>query len=115
MKNASNMITLLLLFAVGLLFAGCASFTPLMEASMKGDTKDMERLIAAGANVNEESVYAYTALHYAVYKRQIKAARLLIKNGADVNKMAGIFDDALVRNPSVALTRYNMLCDCTPL
>lgn len=51
MKNASSKITFLFLFAVVML-AGCAAVTPLMEAAMKGDAKEMDRLISEGADVN---------------------------------------------------------------
>lgn len=56
MINPSSKITTLLLFAVGLLFAGCAN--PLMQATEKGDIKEMERFIAAGAEVNARSNFA---------------------------------------------------------
>lgn len=77
----TGLLLVLLAFAAGL--AGCA--TPLESAAGKGDIKEMERLIAAGANVNETSTASFTALHYAALSGQVKAARLLVEKGADVN------------------------------
>lgn len=88
MENASSKITLLLLFAAASLFAGCATTTPpsLMEAAEKGNIKEMERLIAAGADVNAKNDRAgWTPLSRAVYNGRVDVARLLIEKGADVN------------------------------
>ncbi len=82
MKNASYIASLLLV-AVALLFAGCS---PLLSAAYEGDTKEMERLIAEGADVNEASYGGrITALHWAAEKGHAGAVRLLIEKGADVN------------------------------
>lgn len=91
MKNASSKITLLLLFAVASLFVGCATATtPLMQATEKGDTKEMERLIAEGVNINERGgENVRTPLGSAAWNGQIEAARLLIEKGADVNAVSG--------------------------
>ncbi len=81
MKNASSKITLLLLFAAALLFAGCA---PLQMAAKKGDIKEMERLIAAGADVNAISD-GNVSLSWAASYGKKEAVELLISKGANVN------------------------------
>lgn len=100
MKNASSKITLLLLCAVVLLFAGCTTTTPLIDAARRGDTKEMERLIAEGADVNEKVLVLIekgadvnakkyyivaTPLYYAAFLGHVDLVRMLIKNGADPN------------------------------
>jgi caspase domain-containing protein/ankyrin repeat protein len=94
MKNITDKIVILLLVAVSLLFAGCA--TPLMDAAKRGDTKEMDMLITAGAQVNESGKYHGTALHYAAYKGHLEAARLLIDKGAAINKQAMFPEDGLI-------------------
>lgn len=86
MKNASSKITLLLLIAATMLLAGCATPTPLTRAVERGDIKEMERLIAAGADVNaKEGIDSWTPLHYAADAGNKEAAELLISKGADVD------------------------------
>ena len=59
--------------------------TALMFAARSGDTKAMQRLIAAGANVNAHNAAGNTALMIASKNVNISAARLLLDKGADVN------------------------------
>jgi ankyrin repeat protein len=58
--------------------------SPLGWAAARGDLAMIKLLISAGANVNEPEGFG-TALIQAAWMDQIEAARLLIKNGADVN------------------------------
>jgi ankyrin repeat protein len=58
--------------------------SPLGWAAVRGDLAMIKLLINAGANVNEPEGFG-TALIQAAWMDQIEAARLLIKNGADVN------------------------------
>lgn len=91
MKNASSKITFLLLIAVAMLFAGCT--TPLHMAAEKGDIKEMERLIAEGANVNAKGFKPFLGtkplLHWAASDGNKEVAELLISKGADVNAKDG--------------------------
>lgn len=84
MKNVSSKITLVLLFAVALLFSGCVT-TPLTNAARKGDTKETERLIAAGADVNAKDRTGLTPLFVAAGMGKKEVVELLISKGADVN------------------------------
>ena len=59
--------------------------TALMFAARSGDTKAMQRLIAAGADVNAHNAAGNTALMIASKNVNISAARLLLDRGADVN------------------------------
>src|SRR3989338_7436793 len=68
---------------VGMAIAGCA--TPLMNVMEKGDTKEMERLLASGTDVNERWFDNYTPLHFAAFYSQANVAALLIEKGADLN------------------------------
>ncbi|MBI5327093.1 MAG: ankyrin repeat domain-containing protein [Deltaproteobacteria bacterium] len=67
-----------------------------MRATERGDIKEMERLIAAGVDVNREGqntefggATGFTALGKALEKGHVEAARLLIEKGADVNAKKG--------------------------
>lgn len=100
MKNVSGAMTLLLI-GVAMFFAGCT--TSLMDAAARGDTKEMERLIAAGAKL-ETSGDRFTPLHYAVYKGQLGAVRLLIEKGASTDKAVRFWGDRVLE-----------MCTCTPL
>ena len=79
MKRLYACVLYVLLIAI----TGCA--TSLMNAIEKGDTKEMERLLAGGMNVNERWFDNYTPLHYAAFYSQADVAALLIEKGADVN------------------------------
>lgn len=95
MKNASNKITLLLLIAVVMLFAGCGA---LHNAAYKGDIKGVERLIAAGADVNAKGIDGNTPLFWAGWKDHEDIARLLIEKGADVDvALSRLAEDSLGR------------------
>jgi cytochrome c len=54
------------------------------DAAKKGDIAAIAAALDAGANVDEPDGYA-TPLYYAVTRRHLEAARLLVERGADVN------------------------------
>ena len=57
-------------------------------AACIGDIRMIQALLVAGVDVNDqESENGSTPLHSAVSQGQIDAARVLMKNGADVNKV----------------------------
>lgn len=58
--------------------------SPLMWAVARGDLAMIELLLKAGARVNEEEGFG-TPLTQAAWMHRLNAARVLLKNGADVN------------------------------
>ena len=64
-----------------------AKETLLLSAAEKNDVARVQRLIAAGVDVNakDNDKYGSTALMLAAEKNSVDVARLLIEAGADVN------------------------------
>ena len=57
----------------------------LWDAAMLGQTEEVVRLLADGADVQEENPTGHSALHIAVLQRRGGIVRLLLDGGADVN------------------------------
>jgi ankyrin repeat protein len=70
----------------GLVGGGGGGLTALVFAAREGDLESARRLIAAGADVNQQTEYGWTPLLTAVNNRNYEVARLLIERGADVNR-----------------------------
>ena len=70
----------------GLVGGGGGGLTALVFAAREGDLESARRLIAAGADVNQQTEYGWTPLLTAVDNRNYAVARLLIEHGADVNR-----------------------------
>ena len=70
----------------GLVGGGGGGLTALVFAAREGDLESARRLIAAGADVNQQTEYGWTPLLTAVNNRNYAVARLLIEHGADVNR-----------------------------
>ena len=62
--------------------------TQLMRTVETSDVTEVEKLIDAGANVNEQSNTGITALQTASGMGKTDVVRLLIRRGADVNQKA---------------------------
>ncbi len=60
--------------------------TPLTRAARTGDTRQVQALLARGANPDEIDGAGGTALMAAAREGHIDAMRILIKGGADVNR-----------------------------
>jgi len=60
----------------------------LMYASWIGDSKAVEYLVKAGADVNAQDATGATALHLAIWKSHNEIARFLIEHGASANSMS---------------------------
>jgi outer membrane protein assembly factor BamB len=76
--------------------ATCAQNSELLWAAAKaGDTAAMEKLIAAGADVNAPSdkEYGKTALHMAAEKGHAEAVGVLLAHGADINAKEKFYSD----------------------
>jgi len=70
--------------AIFLIVSGCASTTPLIKASIEGDSLAVQKLIDAGANINEPDSRGYNALFYAVEYGQLEVVKSLISKGANL-------------------------------
>src|SRR6478735_48521 len=71
----------------------CAATSPLFasghadvaDAMMHGDQAALRRLVQQKADVNAAQIDGATALHWAVYREDVAAARLLLNAGAVVD------------------------------
>jgi ankyrin repeat protein len=63
------------------------AYGSLHAAAARGDIADIEKRIAAGENKEATDSRSRTPLHVAAYQRQHEAARVLIRLGADPNKL----------------------------
>ena len=66
--------------------ASSGGLTPLVYAARQGDLESTKILLAAGANVNQETAYGWTPLLTATQNRHYKLALYLIEQGANVNQ-----------------------------
>lgn len=71
------------------------SFTGLHAAAHTGDTGEIERLIAAGAEPDVRNKQERTPLHVATFARQVEAIRTLAKAGATLELLDGERYDAV--------------------
>jgi ankyrin repeat protein len=60
-------------------------YTPLLFAAMQGDLASAKLLVAAGADVNDESPFGTSALVVAAHSGQGAVGRFLLEKGADAN------------------------------
>lgn len=67
--------------------------TPLMEAASVGDLDEINRLIAAGANMEERDSEGDTALCYTVINRYEAATKELLRLGADLMALSSLCPD----------------------
>eukprot|EP00930_Biecheleria_cincta_P002388 TRINITY_DN103399_c0_g1_i1.p1 TRINITY_DN103399_c0_g1~~TRINITY_DN103399_c0_g1_i1.p1 ORF type:complete len:220 (-),score=40.38 TRINITY_DN103399_c0_g1_i1:119-778(-) len=65
---------------------GDSDTTPLMLAAFRNDEEEVRGFATAGADLNAQDAYGWTALRYAVRARQLKSAEVLLELGADANK-----------------------------
>jgi ankyrin repeat protein len=71
----------------GLVGTGGGGLTALVLASREGDLESAKLLLAAHADVNQQTEYGWTPLLTATNNRHYKLAEYLIEHGADVNKV----------------------------
>src|ERR1043165_1211760 len=62
-------------------------YAGLHAAAAKGDAAEIERLIAAGQNVNAQDAHSRTPLHVAAHFGHQAAAQALLKGGANANAL----------------------------
>lgn len=65
--------------------AEAAQYQGLHAAAWRGDGAKIERLVAAGANLNARDAHGRTPLHVATFAGQRGAIRALARSGADLN------------------------------
>lgn len=67
-----------------LIITGCAAKSPLIQASSKGDSSGVQKLIKGGANINEVDKNGETPLMHASKSADIETVKLLLSMGADI-------------------------------
>ena len=72
----------MLLFCAATIPLFAAGRADVAEAVMRGDQAALRRLLQQKADVNAAQVDGATALHWAVYRDDVAAARLLLNAGA---------------------------------
>src|SRR5689334_10738670 len=81
-------LAILLMAPHGLLFA--AGSPQLLVAIRNGDHAEVQKLLAAGADVNSADNDGTTALMHSVIESDLKMMKLLIDKGANVNGKNGL-------------------------
>lgn len=76
--------------------------SPLMVAARQGNLYMVNQLLEAGAQVDLENKYGYTALWYACLSNEIKIVNLLINNNAELNHKSQSGTTPLIYAASVA-------------
>ncbi len=66
-----------------------ADYKGLFGAAHSGDVKMIQRLVAAGANVNARDARGRTPVHVAAFASEDEALRALAEAGADMNALEG--------------------------
>lgn len=66
-------------------YANVTNATPLMHAAAGGQAAVVELLLKAGARMNDQDSYGYTALYWGVMRDAREAVALLLERGADPN------------------------------
>jgi len=86
--RTGNLLTLLLVLAVGLL-AACGPSAPrrsLHSAVQRGDVKIVEQHIAAGSDLNIKDASGWTPLQQAAMKGDLPIVEALVQGGANVGE-----------------------------
>ncbi len=88
----------LLTALIALLQVATAVGQPLFEAAAEDNSKQAERLLKAGASVEQRNEFGHTPLFTAAENNALGVAGLLLENGANVNAQASgsstaIFND----------------------
>lgn len=68
---------------------------PLQIATMKGNTKLVDMVLAAGARINTVNGHGHCALNLAIQNRNIEVVQILLEKGTDIDFMNEYEKDAL--------------------
>src|SRR3954468_3067350 len=88
-----------------------------LHAAAKGDTAEIERLIAAGQNPNAEDAHSRTPLHIAAHFGHGAAAQALLKDGGNPNALdAQRYDIVTIAavNNDVPMLKLALAGGCDP-
>jgi hypothetical protein len=97
-----NNFILAFVFSIFLIISGCASTTPLIKATKAGDSSAVQKLIDAGANINEPDSRGYNALFYAIEYGKLEVVKSLISKGANIESK-----DVKGMTPIIFAAHYN--------
>lgn len=81
----SLVVLVLALAGADVTFAQQRSGRTLHDATVVGDTDEINAMLAKGMDINQKNRMGGTPLHTALMNRKLEVARLLIAKGADVN------------------------------
>ena len=101
MKHRNSFFALII--TIFLIVSGCASTTPLIKTSKESYSLAVQKLIDAGANINEPDSRGYNALFYAVEYGQLEVVKSLISKGANIESK-----DSLGNTPLVFAAYYGL-------
>jgi hypothetical protein len=87
---------LAIVFMLLSIITGCATTSPLIKATMKGDTPTIQKLLNEGANVNERDKNGWGPLIYAIEYGRYDLMQILIEKGADIEAKDYIGETPLV-------------------
>ena len=101
--------------------SGDIGIRPLAVAAAVGNLEMVQTLIDLGAEIDAQDEHCRTALYYAVARKNIKAAHLLLKHGANPSRFVDLLNNS-VRKPktrsvvknlcSITLTRFSWKDTC---
>eukprot|EP00300_Choanocystis_sp_HF-7_P011332 c17415_g1_i4.p1 GENE.c17415_g1_i4~~c17415_g1_i4.p1 ORF type:complete len:146 (+),score=25.66 c17415_g1_i4:32-469(+) len=78
--------------------------TPLMNASMLGQTNILKVLIEYGADLNVKGKGGMTALMYAAFQNHVEVVQLLIASGADVTIRSDVSQPPKLKKKQTTIT-----------
>src|SRR5262245_42632178 len=85
MKSAKALVLILALaVSAQAQFPNFTPATPLLRAAAGNDTAEVERLLAGGANPNEERLAGFAPIFFPVFNHNMEMLRKMVEKGGDV-------------------------------